>query len=617
MISLSGGEGRTTIISVVGDYRVYLPVQYRIKREGGGENLVCSRFSFLPIVKSEYERGKDVKLAVLIPHSLIQSISSEKPLLVADDRCMRRELLRDYERAIKEDLERNGRGMADKVEILPRVVQVRGSFSAPFPSGTGIQILTFDGDPSHTFVEVFRLLKRLGDPGDIFFDLSIGWNHLTVSALFGVMVYSMMKWGEESERRIHIFTSQPILGNTPVIKCGEQARGSSRPRYRSPPSLTSAALFQIDEIMKVYDLIRRLTVFKEAVFKTQTVSDIVDLYREKIHGELVDIFGEKGEEYARLLLRLLLQIRKVLCALESHIIPYVHFTLEELSYLIPKAEELREELARRIDSGEFIEPKDMRITELPGENLVHIEVDYGERGRSPLSYVLLEAVLDLWNDFGIDEGLFFPQGSSNLRNLGIFPPEMVDWLADYYRRNNMLAQLAVLRTEVFTVNNREISSFSQQYRNLSISDCKNKYGGAYQLAMRNLLVKLSYLVCSSQSQPGRKHGQGSSNPQGLSNPHGTDISTIKRDLRHAISHVGFMKELLFPLDLMSQESIPSCLSYPNYIVYCKKCLRELEEVAWNNRGSIGDARVLADLSVIGRELPGFIPLSLCDILQIH
>ncbi len=310
---------------------------------------------------------------------------------------------------------------------MARVVQVRGTFTLPLEDGAGVRLKFEGGGPSHIFAEVYRSLRELGDVERVVFDLSQGWNHLTVMAYMGALAYA-----EVNRVDLIPLTSMPVL--VPPGRSSERTRPSPDPQQEGLPRAGVRTVDLPVEFMDVREthVIHRLVVTISKLLAHSRLSPdmIAEIWREVVRREF-DRYGdlEMGKE----LLRSLTRLRKVSCALDTTMLTYLHHVLRSFSESLPSIHEILEYLGERMEGGDYVEHLRLNpdtFAEDADEIVIEYELD------PPLSYPLADSIRSFALKLGID-GLmphlkgdhaslrFALEVRSLYRSLGMHPNEIL------------------------------------------------------------------------------------------------------------------------------------------------------------------------------------------------
>ncbi|MDK2384266.1 MAG: TM1812 family CRISPR-associated protein, partial [Candidatus Korarchaeota archaeon] len=381
---------------------------YEVRSPRGNPVRLRASSTVLPVSIEALGRGKvelsKLRVIVLLPHSLITHARGfwrlprrgegvEDWVLAATRRLAEefpRLLVRDVEddEGLPEDL----RGLFDDSSILARVVQVRGTFTLTLEDGAGVRLKFEGGGPSHIFAEVYRSLRELGDVERVVFDLSQGWNHLTVMAYMGVLAYA-----EVNRVDLIPLTSMPVL--VPPGRSSARTHPSPDLQKEGLPRAGDRNVELPVEFMDVGEthVIHRLVVTISKLLAHSRLSPdmIAEIWREVVRREF-DRYGdpEKGRE----LLRSLIRLRKVSCALDTTMLTYLHRVLRSFSESLPSIREILDYLGERMGRGDYVEHLRLNpdtFAEDADEIVIEYELD------PPLSYPLADSMRSFALKLGI------------------------------------------------------------------------------------------------------------------------------------------------------------------------------------------------------------------------
>jgi len=307
------------------------------------------------------------------------------------------------------------------------VVQVRGTFTLPLEDGTGVRLKFERGGPSHIFAEVYRSLRELGDVERVVFDLSQGWNHLTVMAYIGALAYAEVNWVN-----LIPLTSMPVL--VPSGRPPTRTRPSPDPYQEGLAGAAGRAVelpvdfMDVEEAQVIHGLV--VTISKLLAHSRLSPGMIADIWENVVRREF-DRYGnlEKGKE----LLKSLIRLRKVSCALDTTMLTYLHHALRSFSESLHSIREMLNYLKERMDRGDYVErlkPNPDAFAEGFDEIVIEYELE------PPLSYPLADSVSSFALKIGIDTlnhhlrrdhaSLRFAQEVRSLyRSLGMHPNEVL------------------------------------------------------------------------------------------------------------------------------------------------------------------------------------------------
>ena len=656
---------KVAIVAVPGLPSEYRCIVYDLGRERK-TRLVESRFSFVTKAVERIKSGDRVGILLLLPHSLVLQGLKRAPHAIKDEICLRDEFREELEELVRKDLKEN-LGNEENFTISSSYVQIR--FVITLKDEGEVTSYDFRGNLAHAFVQTFRELEKLDSSGEkgldeILFDTSIGWNNLMAQAMLGTMTYAIMKWGPEWTDKVTFFASEPVRTVSPFVECrnpgdrrstGGGTVGTPRPGLILRP----ATLMETPEIADVMEMMIKIFLIDEAVFKTHVIEEIHSL-KERIEEELVSIMGEEGVEYAKEVVKLLLQARKVFCGLESHIVPYLHYSLKGFVRILrgERIVSLTERLRRMLDEEDFVRAT-WDVRRALGKDVWEVKVSYRRGGVAPLTYVLLSGLENLLANMRLED--YNNVYESLTRDLGsdmidAFPPEFVDWLRDYYRRNNMLSQLSLLYSELYRIPSVSFGDGVSFRLILQYIDNRLKNRSAWDTnelskALESLInAWRGYLegkrwndlkYCESFSVPIDVEREkeyfsrmwpvrfvcvwNRSRCKDYFSKRGWDVKCygkfeeILKSLRDHIAHAGFIREILFPIDrsFRSFSRINRELDPPNNIQYSATAILAMEErvmveVLEYGRGERWLREIVRELA---RYLGDFNILSVCDLPQ--
>ncbi len=417
---------------------------YEIGGRGKDSILLRASSTVLPASIEALISGKidldKLKIIVLLPHSLITHakrlgrlpkygeevsdwiLTATHELMVEFPRL----LIGDIEGYDEELIEDFKRGLGDSA-IVVRVVQVRGTFTLPLEGGASVRLKFENGGPSHIFAEVYRSLKDLGDVERIVFDLSQGWNHLTVMAYMGALAYA-----EVNQVDMIPLTSMPVFvpsGRSSVPK----SYSSSDPQHVKgfAEGQTDELPLNFMDVGETYVIHRLVVMISKLLTHSRLSLDLVEeIWRDVIKKEF-DRYGnlDKGKE----LIRSLIRLRKVSCALDTTMLTYLHHTLRSFSDSLPSVREILYYLEGRMERGDYV--KHLRPDpETFGEDVEEIVVEY--ELEPPLSYPLADSISSFALKIGIDSLMpYLKEAHTSLRfgyemrslyrTLGMHPNEIL------------------------------------------------------------------------------------------------------------------------------------------------------------------------------------------------
>ena len=680
---------KVAIVAVPGLPSEYRCIVYDLGRERK-TRLVESRFSFVTKAVERIKSGDRVGILLLLPHSLVLQGLKRAPHAIKDEICLRDEFREELEELVRKDLKEN-LGNEENFTISSSYVQIR--FVITLKDEGEVTSYDFRGNLAHAFVQTFRELEKLDSSGEkgldeILFDTSIGWNNLMAQAMLGTMTYAIMKWGPEWTDKVTFFASEPVGRTSPFVECrnpgdrrstGGGTVGTPRPGLILRP----ATLMETPEIADVMEMMIKIFLIDEAVFKTHVIEEIHSL-KERIEEELVSIMGEEGVEYAKEVVKLLLQARKVFCGLESHIVPYLHYSLKGFVRILrgDKIVSLTERLRRMLDEEDFVRAT-WDVRRALGKDVWEVKVSYRSGGVAPLTYVLLSGLENLLANMRLED--YNNVYESLTRDLGsdmidAFPPEFVDWLRDYYRRNNMLSHLSLLYSELYRIPSiplPEKTSFRYILESLKGKLRTGRSGGKKgknnkkskqdfpraldalletweqylegdsrwnkltkcvrgdqikKKALKNLDIKKArrlvakmwppYFVCAWNPERCSEYfvkieGKDVEYPKKLCVK---EFEDLWKDLRDLIAHVGFGHYILFPLGRNNEffDLKSHDIEPPDYIQYSKTAMLAAEERVMIEvlREGRGSDRFRKHVRELGRYLGDFNVLSICDLPQL-
>ncbi|MDK2463926.1 MAG: hypothetical protein QI223_04010, partial [Candidatus Korarchaeota archaeon] len=396
------GQGVRVLISVVG-----LPHQLRwaYYRVMGGKR-ARSRLATAPLLAELLKdvEPQDVRLVLLAPHSLIPVCDNWRELLSAGDlRSLTEGIARGAAEFVLESLSRVAEDLGEGDVVAERlrrlledspdgepgwlrvaVVQVRGSF--PLGGPREGPVLEFDGDPTHAFVEVYRILKEIHRDrriSGICVDLSHGWNFLSVLAYLGAAAF---RDAYLPDLRLEVKSSEPYTAlASPSVQGKGSDRGGNRRRLPSGEGEGKYALGLIDvePAADTLRLVRDAAAVRAIPHRSLSFEAMLSAY-EAATEELGLL-----PEAARCLVKSAALLRKVSCGLHLGIIPYLHWSLTLLGDSLPYLRRVVDEVEGLFGGSVYLEA-----------NLAEGRVSY--RKKPPLTYVLLDVLVrlleELWNE---------------------------------------------------------------------------------------------------------------------------------------------------------------------------------------------------------------------------
>lgn len=264
-----------------------------------------------------------------------------------------------------------------KEALVMRVVQVRGTFSMQVEEAGGDVRLSFsNGEPSHTFVEVYRSLLSM-NADRIVLDMSQGWNHLTLMAYMGVLAYAETR-GTGVE--VIPMTSMPVS-----VRIPRKSKAGGDVEAPPPPP---ADIVGVGEAYTVYNLMRTISGIAAArgEFSPQLLVDVWQILEREFSR-----YGERStSEGSRKVMKALIDLRKASCALGTAILPYIHLSLRRLSDDVERLREVIRDLDGMMDGEEFLKVRESEPSKIV-EGSISLSYELG----SPLSYTLMSVIESL------------------------------------------------------------------------------------------------------------------------------------------------------------------------------------------------------------------------------
>ncbi len=435
------------IIHTAGATAFSNPVAYKV-RVDDKEVEICASLTVPPLA---YKLSKEdrVKVLILLPHSMVsrydntgrgsgeESSGGEIRLEEWLERATNGIVdifLRNVREKVKVcslgggELHEESKALKDLLEraVDVRLIQVKGAFSIK-----GIRI-EFEGDPAHTFVEVYRWLEEqvygINDREfEIYVDTSQGWNYLTVSALlaalaFSDVVNSLASWGRGPRITVSMESTEPYMRGVSkeCVKGGTQSKGSNqdgsrsqekghgygnKERYKPSSSERSfnpiahqnnavqergipLGMFELDSMYLIYRVLKDISEISSG--------NVVDLERVASTWSYLEEYEESASEYRITVMKAFLRLRRALCAFASNNLPYLYWSLRRLNEVKRELAEVHKRLKNDLENGDYmkfslVHPKEGKGE--GGENVrgtVNFLVRYR---RPPIMYPLVHTML--------------------------------------------------------------------------------------------------------------------------------------------------------------------------------------------------------------------------------
>ncbi len=442
-----------------------------------GTRVMCSSSTFPPIASSISDDAGDVSTLILLPHSLVTYAEGVEGVGLLPEGDDLEELEGWLERASAHIGDLFSSRLKDStfwldedsnplngVKMETRLVQVRGTFSflGSLEGGTKRVVsrrrMTFHGDISHAFVEVFRFLDS-GGFDSVHMDLSQGWNHLTVAAYLGAASYALT-----SGLDLELHASEPYIHGIGT-RCSERMKsrkteGEKEPKGRELPKVreearlpeVELALQRPSELVLVQGLIQdisSITSSSRPIIPLRRLTGLDDLMR----AEFSRYERELGDGW-RVLLKTLARLRKVSCAYGSVILPYLHMAILRLIEVEGSLREVVQRLEGKLNNDDYV----MRFRIAVGREGT-IEVRYSLL--PPLSFPLGRTMLRSIREIG----LILPNLDG--QKPGEMPLSMVDSLMESYERADLHPNRALLINEFDLLRDDSLVSVRDALRNAS------------------------------------------------------------------------------------------------------------------------------------------------------
>lgn len=456
-------KGTICLISVSG-----LPTQLRPAAYKLSVGSSYSKLASIPLLYEKMLKNPDAKFKfiLLVPHSLLTYPEDAREYLLERDlkaatealvRSIKEELLLGSLEHFKECLEKTGRdnGEINRLEDVVnsadiRVVQSRGAFPLPHPDRT--LVVSFSGDPLHTFVEAFHALLDIYEETDgsigVAVDLSHGWNAYTTLAYLGSSAFfDIFLSPSDPKGSVGVYSSEPYSTATRTLQTGK-----ARSQTKLVSEGTSLGLLDMSDVSKMHSLASTLGSVARMVYERMSPRDMLGIVESLVSGSDPLTF-----EVARLLF----QMRKLSCALNTGIVPYIHQTLVDLRELLletslpEKYGELRGELRR----GEFLDGEVQKSKRI-GDNKERVEWDYQVRysRKPPLSLVILSSAFSVLSTLGFNVPIKGLKARGDILSPSLKSPcgevrrgymhlSLVDSLRGYYQEMMMYTNAVLLEAE--------------------------------------------------------------------------------------------------------------------------------------------------------------------------
>ena len=338
----------------------------------------------------------------------------------------------------------NGENSGKTVKIRIQPVQVSGI----------INDVAYKGDPRTTFSATFAALQRMHgdcaaeDGYTLVFDTTHGWNHILLLAHEAAKIFATLH-----DMSIEYYTSPPAG----ISEGGEHYEIDVLPYER---------LADINSVVKISSQLTFLPAFSPHKFALKDLEKILRIIEEEYEDEEAKMFSE-----------FVVESRKLLCALSTNNVTYLHYILYRLPGILDdvncKVKYIEEEIL-----GHIVDNKIIR-----GEE---IEVAYN-MNRPFITYPLLKSLVNMvvrddlkFSIKPIYEKVFDLKGRySNSKYSGIvgniIDGDLIEEMIKYYENIGATLNLAVLEHEAHETKGNFVKTCNKYFdelKNKGLTKCK-------------------------------------------------------------------------------------------------------------------------------------------------
>ena len=415
----------------------------------------------------------------------------------------------------------NGENSGKTVKIRIQPVQVSGI----------INDVAYKGDPRTTFSATFAALQRMHgdcaakDGYKLVFDTTHGWNHILLLAHEAAKIFATLH-----DMSIEYYTSPPAG----ISEGGEHYEIDVLPYER---------LADINSVVKISSQLTFLPAFSPHKFALKDLEKILRIIEEEYEDEEAKMFSE-----------FVVESRKLLCALSTNNVTYLHYILYRLPGILDdvncKVKYIEEEIL-----GHIVDNKIIR-----GEE---IEVAYN-MNRPFITYPLLKSLVNMvvrddlkFSIKPIYEKVFDLKGRySNSKYSGIvgniIDGDLIEEMIKYYENIGATLNLAVLEHESKHnfVERVCVKYFNKKLKNKGLTECKPN------MDFRNKVYKYEEMI---------------------------------KNIRNIIAHAGVIDDLIKCAH--NRVNIQACKSYKEvFFIYSDEFFKDLEnkdkklslcDITWN------------------------------------